>query len=300
MRLTLQLKKVVLEAPAHTQDWGYATKIKSQDELSVPSNHSSLGKSPKSPQIKQNTPDQGVPKHAVEAVVKNNPPAQEMQEVHALRTDSTCEPSAKGSIHEHQTVEDRNPNGGVRVKPGDDPGREVAPKHQDTSSEDFAGGVSEGAKKVTLQAEDSPKTSGGNPKIPNLPQGSKTATEKQAFSSLGLPKLGSVERGNTNYFDCSVAIALSTGNKKHTLDFQETDTTPVTLIKFTLRTPSSKSEEDCGKFQDQNLIKGLDTGTPSNVVPHASTDTIKAEEHQRGFTFGFKLTPQQCNEHAES
>ena len=102
------------------------------------------------------------PKHAVEAVIKNDPPAQGVQEVHVLHSGSTlsgsatkgpaktgssnnhstCKPSAKGSIQEHQTVKDKNPNGGVRVKPGDEPDREVAPKHQDTSNEDIVEGVS--------------------------------------------------------------------------------------------------------------------------------------------------------------
>ena len=188
------------------------------------------------------------PKHAVEAVVKNNPPAQEMQEVHTLGIDSKCEPSTKGSILEnkmteeenpiggvsatlgeqpagetvpkhrstgdedsaggvshgskfdlpseetHHTVEvdvhslptpfaseacDRpkgtiqkhhrakhiNPSGGVSVRPGEKPVREFVPKCQDVNDEDFAGGVPKGAAKVTLQARDSPKTSGDNPKI---------------------------------------------------------------------------------------------------------------------------------------
>ena len=115
----------------------------------------------------------------------------------------------------------------------------------------------------------------------------------QAFSSLGLPKLGSVDREDNNSFNCSVGVAQSSENKKHTLDFQETETTPTKSIKFTLPTPSLRTEEDCGVFQDQNLIRGLDLGTASRAVPSTNTVTTKAEEHQRGFTFGFKSTPQQ-------
>ena len=39
---------------------------------------------------------------------------------------------------------------------------------------------------------------------------------------------------------------------------------------------------------------------PTNTVIPSRNDTTKAEEYQRGFTFGFKSTPQQCNKHAES
>ena len=135
------------EVPTDSQDWGDANKAKNPNDASVPSKRSPPTESTKSPEVKQNHPDlglpnQGVPKHAVEEVInENNPPAQELQEVPTLRTDSTCEPSTKGSILEHQMVEDNNPMGGVSAEPGNDPTREVVPKRQDASDEDFVRGV---------------------------------------------------------------------------------------------------------------------------------------------------------------
>ena len=97
-------------------------------------------------------------KHAVEAVIENDPPVQEMQAVHTLCTDSTCEPSTKGSILENKMTEEENPIGGVSAELGEEPTREVVPKRQRTSNKDFAGGVPKGAK-IALQARDnSPKT----------------------------------------------------------------------------------------------------------------------------------------------
>ena len=88
------------------------------------------------------------------------------QEVHTLPTpfaSEACE-CPKGTIKKHHRTKHGNPHGGVRVKPGKKPIREVVPKCQDINDEDFAGGVTEGTK-VILQAKDNPKTSAANPKI---------------------------------------------------------------------------------------------------------------------------------------
>ena len=338
----------VQEVPADTQSWDSADTVKSRNKLSVRIKYSPSEEPSKSSELKQNDPElssrnQGVPKRAVEAVVKNNPPAQETQEVHPLRTDSTikpkhavevvstetdppaqgvqevhvlhsgstlsgsatkgpaktgssnhhstCKPSAKGSIQDHQTVKDKNPNGGVRVKPGDVPDREVAPKHQDTSNEDIVEGVPTGAK-VTPRAEDNPKTLGDNPKIRPSLSGSKTSSETEAFQAIGPAKLRSVgpaklrSVGQVNNYRKNDTVTPSPSQDEiHDRLDHLSETRPVTSDKFYLPTPNVKTQEGCDGLQGNNQAKESDVGMPTNTMLASRNDTTKAEEYQRGFTF---------------
>ena len=70
--------------------------------------------------------------------------------------------------------------------------------------------------------------------------------------------------------------------------------------EFTLPTPNVKTPEGCDGLQGHNQAKESDVGMPTNTVLACKNDTTEAEEYQRGFTFKFKSTPQQCNKHAES
>ena len=136
------------------------------------------------------------------------------------------------------------------------------------------------------------------PEIRSSSSNSKTTGEKQAISVIGLSKLGSVEQGNIKIKKSRATS--STSNHKDQAEFEkEANTSSAKSVKFTLPTPNQKTADGCGDLQDHKMIKEGDTTGPANTVFAKDENQVKAEEYQRGFTFGLKSIPHPYYKYAE-
>ena len=127
---------------------------------------------------------------------------------------------------------------------------------------------------------------------------SKTTGEKQAISVIALTKLGSVEQGDIKIKKSRATS--STSNHKDEAEFEkEANTLSAKSVKFTLPTPNQKTADNCDDLQDHKMIKEDDTTGPANTVFAKDENQVKAEEYQRGFTFGLKSIPHLYYKYAE-